>query len=175
MNFVSTRAPRQRRGQGIKLFFMEKQELSLKAKKDWARELFIRNECNQKEIAAKVGVTPKTMSNWVNENDNAWEKMRKGLMATKATILKDLYDTLAAMKDEARTAATDGDPSTQPNTDGIYKLTLAIKKLETHAGIGEIIEALTLFIKFIQGDNNELAKQVTTYADLFINSILKSV
>jgi len=152
---------------------MAKQALSKTQQKDWARELFIRGDHTQKELAIKVGVAEKTMSRWVNEG--RWETMRKGLMATKSEILKDLYDTLAAMKDEARIAATDNDPATKPDTDGIYKLALAIKKLETTTGIGEMIETGTKFIKFIQIEDHALAQQVTTYFDLFITAVLKSV
>lgn len=141
-------------------------------KMEWAKELYTRGDCNQKEIAQKIGINEKTIGRWIE--DEHWNTIRTNLMTTKSTILHDLYATLEAMKAEAKKFATDDDPSTKPDTDGIYKLTLAIKKLETQTGIGEMIDTGTKFIKFIQVEDLELAKQVTKYFDLFIDASLKA-
>jgi hypothetical protein len=151
---------------------MAKEKLGNNQKKEWAKQLFVKGELSQKDISAKVGISEQTICKWVK--DGKWETMRKTLMTTKSEILHDLYDTLEAMKKEAKLAATDGDPATKPDTDGIYKLTLAIKKLEVDTGIGEMIETGTRFIKFVQNEDLSLAQEITKWFDLFVESRLKT-
>lgn len=151
---------------------MAESKLTNNQKKDWAKHLFLTEpDMMQKEIAAKVQVSEKTMSGWVNEGK--WDAMRKTLMVTKDEILRDLYSVLEGMKEEAKVAATDGDPTTQPNSDGIYKMALAIRKLETETGVGTIIASLKEFITFIQKEDLVLAQDVTRWGDLFIKFKLK--
>ncbi len=142
-------------------------------KREWAKELYCKNEYTQKEIANKVGISENSLSKWVNEGH--WDTMRKTLLTTNSEILRDLYDTLDAMRKEAKKAATDDDPATKPDSDGIYKMALAIKKLQVQTGIGEVIETAQGFVKFVQSENLELAKEITKWFDLYIESKLKSV
>ena len=151
---------------------MAKKDLSNAKKKEWAEQLFLQDQHTQKEICVTVDVSEQTMSKWVK--DGLWEQKRKSMMTTTAEIIRDLKDTLAEMRKEARLAATDGDPSTKPDTDGIYKMTLAIKNLENKSGIGETILIVQALIKFIQQEDGVLAKELTKWGDLFIKSRLKA-
>lgn len=152
---------------------MAEKQLSGERKKEWAKQLFMIGEHTQKEIAAKIGVNEKTICRWVESEK--WDVERKSLNVTTAQIIADLKETLDAMRKEAKVFATDDDPATRPDTDGIYKITLAIKNLENKTGIGETILCLQDFVKFISADNLELAQDVTKWADLFIESRLKTV
>lgn len=134
-------------------------------------QLYLAESHTLEEIAQKVGCNEKTIRRW--KTDYKWDEMRKGLMVTKQEILRDLYDTLAAMKTEAKKLATDDDPSTKPDTDGIYKLALAIKKLETQTGIGDIINVAQRLTTFVKQDNLADAQLITKWFDLFIQSTLK--
>ena len=84
-----------------------------------------------------------------------------------------LYSILEAMTREGKAALEDDDPTTNPNSDGIIKITNAIKKLETHTGVGDVIETLMRFIKFIASEDLDLSKKITTWADIFIHDALK--
>jgi hypothetical protein len=152
---------------------MGKQDLSTAKKKEWAQQLFLQDQYTQKEIAAKVGVAEKTLSKWVTKDH--WDDKRKGLMVTNQEIIKDLMDTLAEMRKEARIAATDGDPNTKPDSDGIYKITMSIKKLQDRSGIGDIILTIMDLVKFVAPEDHALAQQITHYGDLFIASRLKTL
>lgn len=147
------------------------EELSIAQKKEWAQYLFLHEDgMTQKDIAAKVGVSENSMSKWVIEGK--WDTQKRSLLTTRDTILRELYEALEGMKNEAKIAATDNDPSTKPDVDGIYKLVLAIRKLENESGIGSSITVLKAFITFIQKSDFELAQQVTSFADAFIKSNL---
>ena len=140
--------------------------------KEFARLIYLREDITQKDLSIRVGVNEKTIKRWID--DGKWDAMRKTLLTTKQEQLNMLYDILDKLTREGKAALEDDDPDTNPNADAIIKITNAIKKLETQTGAGEIIDALTRLIKFIQAEDLALAKTVTHWADLFIQSVLKS-
>ena len=146
--------------------------LTLTQKKEWARELYIRDELTQKAIAEKVGVSEQTMVAWVK--DNRWDGMRKTLLSTRQEQIQMLYDILDGLNKEAKAAVEDDDPATKPNTDAIIKIANAIKKLEKETGLGEIIDTCRALIAYTLKEDNEAAKIINKWADLFIRDRLTS-
>ncbi len=59
---------------------------------EYAKILFTERGLTQKEIAERVGVTEKTVGNWVKKGD--WEKLKKSLLVTKKNQISKLYDQL---------------------------------------------------------------------------------
>lgn len=145
---------------------MAEKRLSNTEKKDLAKVLFVQSQFAQKEIAAKVGVSENTISKWAKSEN--WEAMRKSLTTTKAEQLAFLYDILAKMTSEGKKALEDDDPATNPDYDGISKISKAIERLEKETNVGEMIQTGILFLKFLKTENMELAKQVNTLFMLFI-------
>lgn len=141
-------------------------KLSNSEKKDLAKALFLQNQYTQKEIAEKVGTTPQTMTKWVGEEN--WEALRKSLTTTKAEQLAFLYDILAKMTEEGKKALEDDDPATNPDYDGISKISKAIERLEKETNVGEMMQTGILFLSFLKVENLELAKQVNHWFMIFI-------
>lgn len=56
--------------------------------------------------------------------------------------------------------------------DIISKITSSIAKLETETGVGETVEVSKKLIALIQQDDLEFAKQVTSYCDLLIQTLM---
>ena len=145
-------------------------------KKEWARELYIRGEVTQKEIANKVGASEQAIVRWVKEGE--WDAMRKTKLSTKQNQLKMMYDILDGLNKEALRHINDDDPETNPNSDAIIKITNAIHKLEKDTGIGEMIDTATALINFIQkhqpaGEGAD--KVVNKWFDIFIKDKLKTI
>lgn len=141
-------------------------KLSNQEKKDLAKKLFLQDAYTQKEIAQKVDVSEQTMSKWVREEE--WESMRKSLTTTKAEQLAFLYDILAKMTAEGKKALADDDPKTNPDYDGISKISKAIERLEKETNVGEMMQTGMLFLKFLKTEDIDLAKQFNHYFMLFI-------
>jgi transcriptional regulator with XRE-family HTH domain len=144
-------------------------DLSIKQKKDWAKLLYLQDTLTQKAIAEKVGVTEKTISGWVN--DENWEELRKSLLVTKEEQLSMLYNQLSALnkviKDDQKCIPTAG------QSDSILKITAAIKNLETETSLTEVFEVGKKFIKHLQQTDFEKAKEVVDLYDGFIKQQLK--
>lgn len=148
-------------------------ELSISQKKEWAKELFTRDDMTQKAIAEKVGVSEQSMSAWVR--DEKWDTMRKTLLSTRKEQLTMLYDILDGLNRQGVASLNDDDPETNPNPDAIIKITNAIKKLEKETGVGEMIDTARAFITFVQREDFEAAKIINKWFDLFIKDRLASL
>lgn len=143
--------------------------LSKAQAKEFAKTLYISENLHQKIIAERVGVTEKTLSRWIN--DGGWKNLKRSLITTKQNQISLLYDQLEHMN--ISIAARESKVATSKEADVIIKLTGAIQKLETETGVGETVEVAKKIIALIQQDNLELAKRVTTYCDILIQSMIK--
>lgn len=153
---------------------MGKSDLSNSQKKQWAEILFMKGDLNLKEIAAKVGVAEKTIvgkDGWAAQGN--WELKRQSSAITKQAIIRDLLETLDGMKKEAKIAATDNDPKTKPDTDGIHKMALSIRLLQDQTGLGDVVNTIEGLVKFISAQNLALAQELTVWGDLYITDFIK--
>lgn len=151
----------------------QSQELTNSQKKDYAKNLFLRDNLTQKQIAAKVGISERTMSLWVN--DEKWDAQKKTLLTINEEQLAYLYECLDLVNRENLALLNDGDPETKPNIDAVSKLTKSIKTLQTDANISEMIQTGMAFIKFVQEVDHELSKSVSKLFDAFIKQRLNTV
>ena len=145
--------------------------MKISEKKEWAKLLYTREHITQKEAASKVGVSEKTMSNWVRKE--SWDKLRQSIIVTTAEQLSRLYCQL----DELNYSILAKDPgsryanSTQADT--LNKLASAARKLETEASIADIIEVSKRVIIWLRQTDFEKAKELCNYFDAFIKDQLK--
>jgi DNA-binding XRE family transcriptional regulator len=143
-----------------------KKQPSNAQKKDLAKAIFLQGQYTQKEIAAQVGVSEQTMTSWVK--NEKWSDMRESLTTTKAQQLAFMYDILAKMTAAGKAALEDDDPTTNPDYDGIAKISKAIERIEKETNIGEMIQTGILFLKFMKTEDMELAKQINHWFYIFI-------
>lgn len=138
-------------------------------KREWAQILYTKERLSGKEIAERVGVSEKTISNW--KEKYLWEQLRKSLLVTKEEQLRKLYnqlDFITTKIEERENAVAD-----TKEADVISKITSAIKQLETETSIAEIFEVGKQFIQFVRSDDIEMAKTITGFYDAFIQKNLK--
>jgi len=134
--------------------------------REYARVLFIAENLSQKVIAERVGVTEKTLGNWIEKGD--WKKLKRSMLTTRQNQLVLLYDQLDWLNLEI--SVRDFKSATIKEADIIIKLTAAIKNLEIEISLGETIEVARGFIGFLGQHDNELSKKVTTFFDLYIQT-----
>lgn len=142
--------------------------LSKKEEREYARMLYVNERITYKEIAARVGVTEKTISKWANED--SWDKLRKSLLTTRQNQLVHWYNQLDALNEAI--AERSGIP-TNSEADTMSKTTANIQRLEVETNIGEYIEVGRKVLTFIQDIDLKDAKLFKNYFDEFINFKLK--
>jgi len=138
----------------------------MQLKKDLAKILFTREQLDQKIVAQRVGVSEKTMSNWVN--DGNWRELRNRMLISKEDQLNSFYEQLGALNEAIKKGT--GIPDTK-QADIQIKLTAAIRNLETDLAIADVVESGMRFIKHLQRVGT--IEQVKEYAELW-NSFIQS-
>lgn len=161
---------------------------------DYAKMLYVNQRLTKKEVAARVGVTEKTLGKWVDHEK--WDNLRKSMLVTKDTQLTNLYNQLEWINNHiserdviydlpagvhptdkdfnpAKYRVVQGNVANSKEADAISKITGAIQKLETETSMGDTIEVAMKFIDFVRADNFELSKKITDYFDAYINTLVK--
>ena len=137
--------------------------------KEYAKTLFVSEHLAQKVIAERVGVTEKTLGKWIN--DGGWRALKRSLITTKQNQISLLYDQLEHLN--TAIAQRESKVANSKEADVIIKLTGAIQRLEVETSVGETVEVSKKLIGLIQQEDLELAKKVTTYCDILIQSMIK--
>lgn len=145
-------------------------DLSKAQKKDWAKVLYLRENLNQKELAARVGVTEKTISSWIKADN--WEQFKSSLIVTKDEELRRIYmqinelNTAIFKRPEGERFAKNGEADT------LVKLAATARNLETDTSISEVIEVAKQVLAFIRKDDLAKAQELSNIFDAFIKTKL---
>jgi hypothetical protein len=148
---------------------MATDKTSIADKQYLAKILFTREHLDQKVVAARVKVSERTMSKWVN--DLNWKDLRKRLLLTKENELGNLYEELEQLNTIIKSNPTKHADSKQ--ADIRIKLTSSIRDLETDLGIAELVESGMRFVKYIQQVGTHT--QVMEFSDLWNSFIQASI
>lgn len=144
-------------------------KLSLKQKREWAQMLYTKERLSQKEIADRVEVTEKTISNWKQKYE--WDALGQSINVTKEVQLKRMY----AQLDRLTQAIEDKEENKYPDIKEINtmtQLTNNIQKLETETSVAEIIDVGMKFVNFIRKDDWAMAQSITKLLDAFIQDTM---
>jgi hypothetical protein len=137
--------------------------------KEYAKLLFTQSNESQKVIAARVGVTEKTIGKWVAEG--MWHSYRKSLLTSKKDQLSRLYDILSNVTSSIEeTKEGTGSPAM---ADMMIKYTAAIRNLEIETNTAQIMDAMKMFITWLLNNDAEQARKIIELADAFIQERLK--
>lgn len=141
-------------------------ELTLKQKKEWAKTLYIHQRLSQKETAAKVDVSAKTMNQWVNKE--SWDTLRVSIIITKEQQLHRIYAQINEINTDIETREEGKRYANSKEADILVKLTSAAKELETETGISEIIETFKLFTNWLKVLDLPKTQELVKLHDEFI-------
>ena len=114
----------------------------LEDKKDYARLLYMQGE-QQKTIAEKAGVSPQTVTKWVNTGN--WSEQRAAQNITRPELVNKLLRTVDKMI-EAVNSSEDPDAANGLG-DKLAKFAATIEKLDKHTSIVDVIEVFMAFGK----------------------------
>lgn len=143
-------------------------ELNREAKKKLAKELYLTNKHQQKEIAGMVSVAENTIGRWVKEGK--WELLRANLTTTKESVLSNWYAQLAALNKIIADRPENERFPTSSESDRMIKISAAIKKLETETGIAEITSVCIGLCEFVRQYDVDKAKEISDHFNAYIES-----
>ncbi len=138
--------------------------------REYAKLLYVNDRLDFKVIAERVGVSPKSVSKWAEEDK--WDDLRKSLLTTRQSQLVHWYNQLNALNESI--ALRDTKIPTNGEADTMSKIVSNIQRLEVETNLGEYIEVGRKVLMFVQESGDlEAAKMLTRYFDEFISSKLK--
>ena len=148
----------------------------LEDKKDYARLLYMQGE-QQKTIAEKAGVSPQTVTKWVNTGN--WSEQRAAQNITRPELVNKLLRTVDKMIEAVNTSE---DPDAANGLgDKLAKFAATIEKLDKHTSIVDVIEVFMAFGKWLQyqaqSDEDitpELLKTINKYHNQYINYLMQN-
>lgn len=127
---------------------------------------------NQKELAKKVGVTAKTIGNWIAEGK--WKKLQRNFVLTREELMASYLEELLEIK-QAIKNKPEGERFADYKLAQIRRsLTKDIEALETEAQLPEIISAVTQLLNFVRKNNLEQAQELSHAVDAFIKMKLRN-
>ena len=148
----------------------------LEDKKDYARLLYMQGE-QQKTIAEKAGVSPQTVTKWVNTGN--WSEQRAAQNITRPELVNKLLRTVDKMIEAVNTSE---DPDAANGLgDKLAKFAATIEKLDKHTSIVDVIEVFMAFGKWLQYQPQydeditpELLKTINKYHNQYINYLMQN-
>lgn len=144
-------------------------DVTISDKQYLAKILYTREKLDGKVVAKKVGVSEKTISNWVT--NFGWKTLRNRLLVGKEEVLSNLYEQLQELNDFIKAKETGKKFGDTKEADIIIKYTAGIRNLETELSIADVVDSGIKFIKFLQVAGT--LDQVLAFSDLW-NSFIQS-
>lgn len=154
----------------IRCNFVRMSDLTIKQKKEYSELLYTRHGMTQKEIAAKVGVSEKSISKWKEKYD--WDTLKASYSVTKQQQLKDVYAQINALNEMIRRRDPDERFATPSEADTLSKLAATAKSLETETSIHELVNSFQAFIEWLRPLDLAKAQEFIDLQDQFIKSRL---
>lgn len=152
---------------------MTKKELE--EKKDYARILFMQGD-SQKVIAEKTGISPQTITKWVNAE--GWQTQRAASNITRPELVNKLLRSIDTLIDNVNTSE---DPDAIAGlADKLAKFSAAIERLDKHTSVVDAIEVFIAFGKWLEYQSQfdeeitaELIKTINKYQNQYINYLMQ--
>lgn len=142
--------------------------MKMSDKKEKARAFFVRSSLNRKEIAETIGVTEKTLRNWI-ELDN-WQAEKDSSSITRSQLLQESYAQLQAINDEIRDNHKGIPTKLLSDAKGVIRK--EIETLSTHP-IYKYVEVFEEFLLWTAKNNPKNLEAFTKDSSLFINQLGK--
>ncbi|MDN5291790.1 MAG: hypothetical protein PWQ06_2029 [Anaerophaga sp.] len=140
-------------------------------KREWAQQLYTRENLTQKEIARRVGVSPVTVNKWAKKDK--WEELKVSITLTKEEQLKNLYRQISELNNAILQREEGKRFATSAEADTISKLANSIEKMETEVGVADLVESFRVFINWIRTFDLDEAQRLIPLMDSFIKQRLR--
>lgn len=136
-----------------------------------AQMMFLHGSLNQKDIAAKLGVSEVTVSRWAKAGN--WDTLKTNLLTSKKQRLSELYAELEEFN--RMIAAKEGyKVASSKEADARRKLIADIKELEGKYSIAQISTVAMDFCEFVKGIEPEITGRIVELFTTFIDDQMEA-
>ena len=143
-------------------------DVPLTRKKQLAERLFVQTDLSQKEIAADLDVSEKTIGKW--KADGKWDQLRAATTTGTANLITALLEENQGIVDDARQEKR---RINSKEADIINKNASTIERLDRKVSLVMNIEVFTNYNKWLVELNPELAGKNTDWQRKFLATLTK--
>lgn len=145
--------------------------LTIAQKQDYAKLIYLKLNMTQSEIAAKAGVTPKTLGNWIEKF--RWKELKSSIITSKSEELGRIYLQIHELNDHIFSRPEGQRFANAKEADALNKLTSAARDLETKTSVASIVDVSISLLDWLRPMDFEKSKELSNIFDMFIKSRLK--
>lgn len=131
--------------------------------KEWARELYTREDLSPGDIALKVGAAEADIRLWATQGN--WSGLKRSLLTSRSFQMDNLYRLLENLTEKMK----EQEEVNPRDADLLVKYTAAIRNLDAETDIPSIVQVARLFTTWLRRRDHDLAQSVTVQFDAFIS------
>ena len=140
---------------------------SRQKKRELAKQIYLRDNLSQKEIAEMVDVSQKSLSKWIKEE--RWDTEKSAYTITREQQIQRLYAHISTINDTISQREAGQNVPTAKEADTLNKLATTIKKLENEVGIAEVIGVSMKVCNFLRNKGKiDEAKEAAGWFNAYI-------
>jgi len=122
-----------------------------KEQEQQARELFLTSEKSRSEIAAEVGVSEKTISNWSVKG--RWQELKKASVQAPAVLIQQMYDEIAQINNIILSRPEGQRHPTAAEAELRRKIITSIRAVKRQLSTPELYQAIRSFVQYVTRRN----------------------
>ena len=137
-----------------------------------AERLFFQTNLSKSEIAEFLGVTRRTVHNWVNDND--WGRLKKSGEHMPAFLAENCYFVMAKLQYQILSETSAEKPINISQVNMLSKMASTIKRLNDSNSLNETIQMCAHLLDHIHEQNPVIAKVLQPHIDSYIKTKVKT-
>ena len=146
-------------------------EITMADKQFMAKILYTQQKLEAKLVAARVGVSEKTIGKWAA--DGNWKTIRRRLVIGREEMLAHLYEQMEELNNTIKDREPGQRYANAKEADTLIKYSAAIRNFETDTAIADIINTGIRFLRFAQ-EKMEL-DELLSFADIWDEFIYEQI
>ncbi len=136
--------------------------------KEQARRLFFQSKLTRPQIAAIVGIAPRTLFDWIREGD--WKSARHAAANAPALITEHYYNQLNALNTTIK-ERRDRPYPTKDEAEIMRKLSMTIKQIKLRHSVADTTEIFTLFSNYLKKTKPDLLQPMLNSMSSYLYSL----
>ncbi len=136
--------------------------------KNLAEGLYLYSDMSQKDIAAMLNVTEKTITDWKQEGE--WEEIKAAYGITRDKIIANYYRQTFEIQEKARDEKR---TLTSGETDQLVKIANCIEKLDKSITMHDRVQVFMDFNNWLVTIDTELAKTLSLKQQSYLKFLVK--
>ena len=136
--------------------------------KEQARRLYFQSKLTRPQIAAIVGIAPRTLFDWIREG--AWKSARNTAANAPALITEHYYNQLKALNETIK-ERHDRPYPTKDEAEIMRKLSMTIKQIKLRHNVADTTEVFTLFSNFLRKTKPDCLQQMLNCMSYYLHSL----